>query len=177
MDFEQMRVAELLRESKCVVGSLKAPAEPGVYAVFCSKIEKLGVFSVGEGGLIYVGASKDLAAREFDQHFSSEGTGISTLRRSLGAILKGQLELTAIPRSPGSVSSSYRFLADGEKRLTQWMKSNLEVSVCPIEDAVDVETELVRLLRPVLNLTKWENPQRAEIKRLRKDCADEAQRK
>jgi hypothetical protein len=42
-----------------------------------------------------------LADRELNQHFSTGRTGSSTLRRSLGALLKRRLALIAVPRAPG----------------------------------------------------------------------------
>lgn len=171
-----MRISESLGNSKGPIGNLSAPAKPGVYAIYSSTMTEIGGFPIGRDGLAYVGFSEVLASREFDQHFCSGETGFSTLRRSLGAILKSQLNLTAIPRSPGSAKSSYRFLSDGEERLSQWMESNLEVSVLPIINALEVESDLIPFLEPVLNLTKWKNPHRKEIKRLRAICASEAQR-
>lgn len=175
MDMTISRVANGLRDSRRSIDLLQAPKAPGVYALYASAAGTIGGFAAGEDGLIYVGVSSDLAAREFEQHFGSDSSGFSTVRRSLGAILKGQLGLTAIPRSPGSQPSSYRFSDDGELRLTGWMRDNLQVGVCSIGSALAVETELIVLLKPVLNLTKWPNPARREIKRLRKICACEAQ--
>ena len=168
-------VIERLHRSRSAIDRLMAPNSPGVYALFVCGLGAVGGVPAGEDGLIYVGVSNDLAAREFEQHFSSNGTGFSTVRRSIGAILKSQLHLEAIPRSTWSQPSLYRFRDDGERRLTNWMGDNLEVGVCSIGEALDVETELILALKPVLNLTKWENPARGEIKRLRTICACEAQ--
>ena len=44
---------------------------------------------------VYVGISADLARRGDEDHFRSGGSGFSTLRRSLGALLKDELKLTA----------------------------------------------------------------------------------
>jgi hypothetical protein len=136
-------------------------------------------FAPGQSGLIYIGVSKDLAAREFEQHFNSESTGFSTLRRSIGAILKTDLRLTAIPRSSGNSETnvkSYRFLADGEARLTDWMCRNVEIAVCGVGSSKALEVRLITQLKPLLNLTHWPNPDRAEIMRLRRLCADEARK-
>ena len=55
------------------------------------------------------------------------------------------------------------------------MTRNLDIGICFFapEDLV-LEKELISVLKPVLNLTGWKNPEREEIKRLRKVCADEA---
>jgi hypothetical protein len=156
---------------------LSAPRDSGVYAIYLCTPGLLAPFTEGEDGLIYIGASTNLADREFDQHFSSESTGFSTVRRSLGALLKRPLLLIAIPRSPGASETNlrnYRFVEDGEARLTSWMCQHLEIGVHASSHYADLEDFLIPHLKPLLNLTKWQNPHRPEIKRLRKVCADEA---
>ncbi len=111
-------------------------------------------------------------------HFSSRGTGFSTLRRSIGALLKDELTLEAIPRSSGKAQSNYqnyRFRAEGEEKLTSWMAANLEVGVCPVDSEYrPVEKQLIAELQPVLCLTGWPNPHARQIKESRRKCADEA---
>jgi len=71
-----------------------------------------------------------------DTHFTSQKTGFSTLRRSVDALLKDELQSTAIPRGTGSSKSNYqnyRFTDAGEEKLTTWMESNLEIAVFPYE--------------------------------------------
>lgn len=72
---------------------------------------------------------------------------------------------------------NYRFAGGGEERLTTWMVNHLEYSFVILRDGIEnVERELIKCLRPPLNLNKWENPQKTTIERLRKACADEARR-
>lgn len=166
-----------LRRSRTSIGHLTARPEGGVYAIYLRTRAGLRPFAEGEDGLIYIGLSRNLADREFDQHFSSGDTGWSTLRRSLGALLRDEPSLHAFPRAPGPSESNvrnYRFSEDGEVRLTNWMCAHVEVGVHVSEKYLELETFLVREMRPLLNLTKWRNPYRADIKRLRKVCADEA---
>jgi hypothetical protein len=166
-----------LQERRCAIGDLTAEATGGVYALFLSLPGALPLFRLPELEPLYLGLSADLAQREFDTHFNSKQTGFSTVRRSLGAILKAQLGLTARPRGRSTSEQNlrcYRFQPEGEERLTQWMIENLEVSVQPEPDYKTVEKDLIRFACPVLNLTGWDNPYRAEIKALRKRCADEA---
>jgi hypothetical protein len=168
-----------LQRTRARLERLSAPPTGGVYAIYLRRPKLLAPFEEGKNGLIYIGLSTNLAAREFEQHFSSERTGFSTLRRSLGALLKRQLALTAIPRTSGPSETNvrnYRFDGDGEGRLTSWMCEHLEVGVHGSQRYADLENFLVPHLRPLLNLTKWPNPNRAEIKRLRALCADEARR-
>src|SRR6266436_6152859 len=90
-----------LRRSRAAVDKLVAPASGGVYAIFLRSPGLLAPFVEGDDGLIYIGSSSNLADREFEQHFSSKSTGFSTLRRSVGALLRSVLVLKAIPRAPG----------------------------------------------------------------------------
>jgi hypothetical protein len=171
-------IAQELREARCPIDRLRVPAQPGVYGIFLT-MTSLGHFPVPEDGLIYVGISGNLAEREFDSHFNSGGTGFSTLRRSLGAILKCNLALRARPRSPGPSETNFRcycFNPEGEAQLSAWMHTNLEVGVALVGSPGAIEDELIPQLEPLLNLTKWRNPWAREIKALRKACADEARR-
>ena len=85
---------------------LQATSHGGVYSIFLNNDSSLNPFKPGLSGLIYIGSTSNLSQREFDNHFNSYSTGFSTLRRSLGAILKSELLLTAIPRSPGAYAGS-----------------------------------------------------------------------
>src|SRR6185312_11976335 len=83
------------------------PDKSGIYAFYLSNSSNLLDFGNG-GQLIYVGIAKDsLHDRDFNQHFKTGKTGSSTLRRSIGAILKTQLNLTAVPR--GAENDTKRF--------------------------------------------------------------------
>jgi hypothetical protein len=88
--------------------------------------------------------------------------------------------LIAIPRGSGKSAKdmvNYRFAGEGEERLTTWMVDHLEYSSVVLDTGIgNVERELIKCLRPPLNLNKWRNPQQAAIMRMRKACADEARR-
>jgi len=117
-----------------------------------------------------------LEVREFDTHFNSDQTGFSTVRRSLGAILKEQLQLVARPRGTGTSKANYTnycFNLAGEDRLTTWMREHLKVRTWPTRKFEAIEAILKPRLRPLLNLEGW-NPQNSAIRALRKRCADEA---
>lgn len=116
-----------------------------------------------------------LAARS---HFSHAHSGFSTLRRSLGAVLKETLSLIAEPRAPGPSASNlrnFRFDEAGEQRLTGWMKAHLLYVHLPVrEHPRSIESDMILGLEPPLNLTGWKNPQAAWIRNLRAQCAEEA---
>ena len=174
--FEPQEVLKGLETRKCLITKLDAPAKAGVYALFLPG-ESLGGFPVGAGGLVYVGTSTNLAQREFDTHFSPRGTGFSTVRRSFGAILKSELRLKAKARGRGLTRQDllcYVFDSSGEERLTRWMHQNVEVAVYPTTEHRAAENKLIPFAEPLLNLTKWKNPSRTEIMRLRGACVDEA---
>jgi len=169
-----------LHQTRASVSEVKSSYRSGIYAIYLRHGSRLEGFPPGKDGLIYIGGTSNLARREYLNHFSSKQTGFSTLRRSLGAILKHELKLVAIPRSFGSSESNvrcYKFLPDGEDRLTMWMKTNLEVGNCVVhEDTKTIENQVIDTLEPVLNLTGWYNPYGKDIKALRKICADEARK-
>ncbi len=147
----------------------------GVYAIFAKSAERLPAVVLPSSGLVYIGLSSDLEQRN---HFKAKHSGFHGPRRSIGAILKTELNLTATPRAPGASETNYknfRFSEDGEERLTRWMRLNLEYSIYPFDGNVDqLETRLIRENEPPLNLTKWRNPQKQKIQALRNVCKEEA---
>ena len=167
-----------LERSRASIDRGQAPSSPGVYGIFLRDRSELQLRDGLPNGLIYIGMSGNLAAREYDMHFSSRNTGFSTLRRSIGALLKEELALVAMPRGSGRTESNYRnyrFKPDGEDRLTSWMMENLEVGIYPTGgDHEAVEKVLIAALQPPLCLTGWPNPEAGFIKALRKLCADDA---
>jgi hypothetical protein len=79
-------------------------------------------------------------------HFELHDSGWSSPRRSLGALLKDELELTAIPRSDGSCTD-YRFTEEDEATLTAWMKRNLLMSHVPLgEDKASIKEKEDKLI-------------------------------
>ncbi|OZA12732.1 MAG: hypothetical protein B7Y02_06975 [Rhodobacterales bacterium 17-64-5] len=104
-------------------------------------------------------------------HFLHQSSGFSTLRRSLGSILKTELNLVAVPRSAGSERSHFKFLPDGEQRLTNWMKTHLSYAAVPVASGSrGIEDDLILDHRPPLNLVGWKNPQARFIKSMRALC-------
>lgn len=166
-----------LRHKAVSIDRLAAPAGPGLYAYFLAPGAALGPVTHSGEEAVYIGRSSNLAQREFDTHFAAGKTGFSTLRRSIGALLKGDLALEARPRGTGASTTNYtnyRFDDAGERRLSEWMRQRLLVGVHPHPSPEVVERELIAVAWPLLNLTGWDNPERASIKALRKTCADEA---
>lgn len=153
-------------------------SEPGLYAILLASLEALPTVVTGREGLLYLGMTD--ATLEARSHFAHRHSGFSTLRRSLGALLKDELNLRAVPRSAGSSASNFRnfrFTDDGEVALSDWMNRHLLLAQVPVlVGLAALEKDLIALLEPPLNLTGWPNPQRANLKALRSACADEARR-
>jgi hypothetical protein len=147
----------------------------GLYAYFIDNPGNLLPVKADQSGLVYVGMSEDGA--DARSHFT-QASSFSELRRSLGAILKHRLELTAVARGKADKPRNalhYGFTPEGEARLSDWMKAHLRYSVCPDSEGwVLMEKDLIRHLCPPLCLTAWKNPQALLIRGMRKACADEA---
>jgi hypothetical protein len=157
--------------------NLRQINDGGIYALYLKQGPAIGNFHVNSDGLFYIGLSSCLSLRDIGTHFSSGGTGFSTVRRSLGAILKDKLDLNAIPRGNGPSKlncRNYKFKANEEEKLTAWINDNIDIGICIVDNIKSVEKNLIAKLRPVLNLTGWDNPFRADIKKLRKLCVCEA---
>ena len=151
------------------------PAKPAVYGIFAVIPDCLPTVQLSRTDFLYIGKSIDLASRG---HFQAGKTSSSTLRRTLGALLKQEMGLRANARGRGRDPkdfTNYRFDENGEQKLTEWMKANLQIGFSiVIDDINEIEKRLVRYCEPVLNLTLWANPQAGKIKALRKTCANEA---
>jgi hypothetical protein len=172
-------ILQQLAKNKNTIFNLKASSKSGIYAIFHKNIKDLIEDATNDFGIVYIGQSSNLAQREFETHFNSGSSGFSTLRRTIGALLKDELKLKAIPRSTGDSDTNwrnYKFTSDGEDKITKWMKDNLLVSVFETPNVDTVEAELIELAKPLFNLTGWSNPYASSIKSKRKICAEEAKK-
>jgi hypothetical protein len=144
----------------------------GIYAFFLKDHSALSALKISASNLIYIGMTKSSIGKRnplFHEYSSSH-----SLRRSLGALLKDELDLHAIPRAGGDITN-YRFRDSGEDRLTTWMRRNLEYSFVLIGSEINrIEAELIRHLGPPLNLTNPENLCGSLVKRARRRCQTEA---
>ena len=151
----------------------------GFYAIFLKKGGKLPGIDVPEDGLIYVGKT-ETGFHQRDHFAPPKGhSGYCTLRRSLGAVLKHQLRLAARPRSGlydrKSTFLNYRFDDAGEERLSEWMKSNLQIARIPFENQVAMaEKMMIDLFLPPLNLKGVHTATSKQVKALRRVCFEEA---
>lgn len=158
---------------------------PGIYGFFllkgCLRIGR-ETFAGGNGVLLYVGKTESSQQSHCaDEHLASGQTGRSTLRRSLGALLRQQLSLRPRPRSDSEKGTkrftNYKFDATGEERLTAWMKDHLSLGFFELPDLTIAqlgarENNLIKSAKPPLNIKdNPESPYRAELKSARSHCA------
>lgn len=155
------------------------PKRPGLYAFYGDQRawETLVLEPAFSDQPLYVGkAERSLSGRDVGTHFAAGKTGSSTVRRSLAALLVAQLGLVAVPRNQVKPDGSANFGLDpgSEERLSTWMEEHLAIATwSKPEGAIlgDVETELVRRLRPPLNLDKVGEP-RERLRTARRYMAD-----
>lgn len=158
------------------------PESPGIYCFFIASESELKEFGTGRQ-VMYVGIAKNtLKARDLGQHFRTGQTGRSTLRRSIGAILKEELSLKAIPRGGKNDSlriDNYKFEETGDKKLTKWMIENLEIGYWEDKDGIEynelraLEKEYILKTKPTLDLdnrTRKYNPLADRLTCLRNTC-------
>jgi hypothetical protein len=176
--------SSLVRTQNSITNHLIYPDTNGIYGMFLIESSSLKEFGAG-GRLIYIGIAKNsLKDRDFNDHFNTRNSGRSTLRRSIGAILKVDLSLKAIPRGGSTDSLRYEnYKFDNEEILTEWMITNLNIGYwAPIEfftykQIRDLEMNLTIEYKPTLDLdnrTRKYNPKATELQRLREICKIEA---
>ena len=161
-------------------------SKPGLYAFFLPNGSSLKAFGKGSQ-IIYVGKAEDsLRQRDLNTHFKDNRTGYSTLRRSIGSILKKELNAIAFSRN-GTLKKpnidNYIFDTKAERKLSDWMNKNLLIGYWEYNHAIetkslrDIEVELIIELKPTLDLdqrTRKYNIYKEQLIELRQVCKDEA---
>ncbi len=126
--------------------------------------------------LIYVGISKSsLRKRDYRQHFMSKNAGGSTLRKSLGSLMR--LKKTYRNESErGKSSPKIKFIDDDEERLSKWMSENLLLLFKPVLNPEMMEKYMIAELNPPLNIQDNTNiinrDFRSHLSKLRNDRSD-----
>lgn len=153
------------------------PVEPGIYHIYSDC--PIGWLNWSpSSGPTYIGQAADGLRRRIEKVHAGD-TGRSTLRRTLGALLKEQLGLDARPRpskdEPKAVNfTNYVFELGGDERLTTWMTEHLSVSFLVCLDTKGPKDASIAEHEPPLNITGWQNPFAPEIRAARSACAREA---
>lgn len=152
------------------------PKAPGLYAFYGDDRawEELRLSPAFEDQPLYVGkAERSLNGRDVGTHFAAGKTGSSSVRRSLAALLVDELGLFAVPRNLAKPDGSANFGLDvvSEGSLSRWMEERLTLATWSKPEGTnldDIETAVVRRLRPPLNLDKVGEPrQRLRLARRR----------
>lgn len=171
-----MDISQALLDGRKSISETTSSKKTGIYGIFAKNLDCLPGVIIPQTRIIYVGMTED--SLDTRNHFLAKSSGFHSPRRSLGAILKSDLELQAMPRAPGPSPTNYdcySFAGDGEIRLSDWMRQNLDYSIVDLNGNLRaVETATIIDMQPPLNLTVWPNPQRRHIKDLRKICKAEA---
>jgi len=177
VDTEENTEAILYALRKKVYNPDDFPTSPCVYAVYLREPDALAPIKTISSGLLYLGRTRSsLKGRD---HLCYRPTSSFSLRQTLGAVLKRELGLQAIPRRGGATakdSSDYEFTISGEQRLTDWMVEHLTYGFAAVQHFVQDMAPLLTSLHPALNLTGWKNPQRPLLDKLRRACREEASR-
>ncbi|PRR82008.1 GIY-YIG nuclease family protein [Clostridium vincentii] len=138
----------------------KLPDTAGAYLicvkgvdVLPSKMKKLDYSHINELPVIYVGIAgrptsrvKSLRKRDYKNHFSGKAR-TSTLRKSLGVLFGFQKE-----HESEANNLKYKFIAEHEEKLSNWMKNNLVMHFVIIDNPMEFELFLINTYEPPLNL-------------------------
>lgn len=182
-------ILELLAKNKTPFNQIKSFSNlPGIYAMFYhGDIFPDENLYIKTGDLVYIGKTEtSQESRDKDTHFKAGKTGSSTLRRTIGALLQAELELVSIPRNKSDFQKGritfFTFNEPSEGKLSSWMKANLSLSFYEYPKppgAIDfLETELIKIAKPVFNISKNpNNPFASYLKEMRKACGKLAHEK
>jgi hypothetical protein len=178
-------IIKTLRENLIIFRDITSFSKnPGIYAIGFDG-DRFPLISakdsITSGDIIYIGKSESSQVkRDVKTHFQPGMTGSSTVRRSIGAILREDLDLVPMPRSftetSGKRFTSYCFNEKGEEVLTNWMKKNLSLSFWDYhglkDDLESIEIVVIQKLEPIINLkNNPRNQWKKEIMDFRKMCS------
>lgn len=154
-------------------------ADSSIYALVYAGDELGSPWSEPRAQIIYVGRGGEDSVRHF-----ADDTAVSTVRRSLAAMLaaKYQLEPIAGSDDPEDLDrfSNYKLDAESEAKLTEWMNANLCVGILNVP-AAEVDPTYFGLLdfnTPIFNFQ--DNPNNlygSQVKTYRLQMAERAAEK
>lgn len=160
----------------------RLPEKPGLYAIHGSAAvwAELELGSPPDSRPLYVGKSEsNLYTRDVATHFGNGRTGSSTVRRSFAALLHDRLDLRGVPRNQDRPErcANYGLTEEHDRRLTQWMRSSLELAIWERDEPTaldDLETRVLTRLLPPVNISKVKTPWRQQVRTARRVMAGEA---
>lgn len=150
----------------------------GIYAWYFDEIPpgvpEKGLCSVEGWRLLYIGMVQNQPVRErlLSRHYSGNAEE-STLRKSLGCLLRDKLDLT--PRKKSARSKKWTF-GDDEDKLTEWMRRHARVKLVRIamKKVKEMKEVLIKHFSPPLNIEEGSHPFVAELEAIRKECGEAA---
>lgn len=156
----------------------RVPDVAGMYAIRIREPKALpevfaNTLNSRNHNLIYIGiASKSLKRRMLGQELRAKGHG--TFFRSLGAML-GYTPPAGSLIGKGN-TRNYSFSTPDERKIISWINENLLINWVVLNEGWDeLETQLILKEKPLMNIAK--NPLALdELKRLRANCVDVANR-
>jgi hypothetical protein len=133
----------------------RAPAVAGLYAWWASPAVLPALSGpthsrLPDLRLLYLGIATRLRSRLASHHLRRSGG--STLRRTLAGLLLDDERLRT------RWTDRVVLVDDDEIRLTEWMTTNLRVSWCEHPAPRDVESAIIRMLQPPLNVDHTTGP-------------------
>jgi hypothetical protein len=148
-----------------------APAAPGLYAWWAApailpELDGPAHPSMTDTRLLYIGLATKLRSRLASNHLRHSGS--STLRRTLAGLLLDEQGYRT------RWTDRVVLVDDDEARLTTWMDSNMLVSWCEYPTPSDVESDIIRALRPPLNVDHATGPTVDIVKAARRRYRDSA---
>lgn len=152
--------------------ALDLPKRPGLYRVWLGPAPADSVLGLAPGALLYVGRGRRVRTR-VAAHVNTDKTSGCTFRRTLGAVLREPLALTAYTGESGD-PHLYCFDTTGEMRLTQWIHAHARVSVEVSPEAFASELAVLARERPPLNLKDVTHTFTDTVTALKNRCIDDA---
>lgn len=155
-------ISQLQCNPQKITDDLKFSDSPGIYAFFFTgKKFPLENYNLLDNRIIYIGKTeKSQKSRDANTHFKTGKSGSSTFRKSIGALLSQIQVITPVIRSITDVEkgrkSHYKFDMESEEKISKWIQNNISVTFFEFpaskSDIDELETEIIRKLKPVLNL-------------------------
>lgn len=169
MTTEISQIAESLSTGLCPTAAIRslAPHESGLYSWWGAAGCLPGIAGPAnaesdELELLYVGIASDLRKRLVGNHLAPR-SGSSTFRRSLAGLLMANEGWTTRRTSTRVV-----LVVESEAALTAWMEVHLFVGFVEHPEPETVESDVIALLQPPLNLAKnTQHPLRPVMMRAR----------
>ncbi|HLO91337.1 MAG TPA: hypothetical protein VK172_09245 [Lentimicrobium sp.] len=180
-------ISSSILSTSSTIDDVHFPNSKGIYGIYLKPGKSIRIReTIPVSSLLYVGISKNLFKRDFKQHFQIGATGSSSVRRSLGALLKDELNLISIPRGGEKDKNrytKYKFMSADEVKLSRWMEDNLIIgywcapNTWKVAELRSAEFDFTVQYKPILDRdprTKRLNPYAPEIDILTEICKQEA---